>query len=99
MKHAAHNGTQLFIALLPPELRASIDFFLRLVPWHWHGKLLPIELPPDVHEIDSVIGSVSATGEQLIFINALAGRALTSPRVLSPASLLQRRQCTSDDLT
>lgn len=61
LRHAAQDGSQLYLALLPSELRPSIDFPApRAVARQ--GKLRPQELPPEVHQIASVTSSVSATG-------------------------------------
>lgn len=36
------GGVQLFLALLPPDLRAQVDLLLRAADWRHSGVLVPI---------------------------------------------------------
>lgn len=64
--HAAQDSTQLFLSLLPKDLRTQVELLYRAVAWHHTGELVSV---PDVvllRENSRMTRVLSAEGEEVM---------------------------------
>lgn len=68
--HAARDGTQVFLSLLPVDIRAEVDRLHRTVAWYHVGELISVpNMVVDARGLPNVARLISAEGNEVVVIS------------------------------